>query len=274
MRPAPKRGSLATALWMLRSGLWPVACYPREKRPIGPAWAVTCPSRDRLLATFEHHPGAGVGVALGPEAGLVDFEVDAPSEAAGLLPRLGLPPSLGWRSARGEHRLFRWDNRLEGVAVSAVAHFDGAELRIGGVGKQLVSVCPPSVGDNRRCRRWNDIWEIAPLPESLLRELDRPMQRQARKVPLSTGNCRYGEAALRAEARAVREARPGARNSTLNCSAFCLGQLVAAGLLVRETVEAELTDAALYAGLGEREIAATLNSGLEAGLLRPRERRG
>src|SRR5438105_1912402 len=102
MQPAPKRGSLATALRMLRAGLWPVACYPREKRPIGRAWALTCPSRDRLLATFERHLGAGVGIALGPAAGVVDFEVDAPDVAAALLDRLQLPPSLGWRSARGE----------------------------------------------------------------------------------------------------------------------------------------------------------------------------
>src|SRR5262249_26100374 len=115
---------------------------------------------------------------------------------------------------------------------------------------------------------------IAPLPESLLREFDRPMPRRARKVPLGTGNWRYGEAALGSEGRAVREARPGQRDSTLNRSAFFPGQLVTPGLLARDAVEAELTEAALSAGLGEREVAATLKSGLEAGILRPRETRG
>lgn len=274
MRQAPKRGSVATALWLLRSGLWPVPCYPREKRPIGKAWALAYPSRDRLLSAFERHHGAGVGVALGPAPGVVDFEVDSPGEAASLLARVELPQSLGWRSARGEHRLFLWDRRLEGLLTTAVAHFDGAELRIGGAKKQLVSVCPPSVGDDRRRRRWNDVWEIAPLPEDLLRELDRPKPRQAREAPVPTGTGRYAEAALRYEARMVSEAEPGTRNSTLNRSAFCLGQLVAAGLLPRDAVEAELTAAALAAGLGERETAATLRSGLEAGLLRPRELKG
>ena len=274
MRPAPKRGNLATALWMLRAGLWPVACYPREKRPIGKAWAVTYPSRDQLLATFDHHHTAGVGIALGPAAGLVDFEVDAPAEAASLVARLDLPPSLGWRSARGTHRLFLWDKRLEGLLPSAVAKFGGAELRIGGAGKQLVSVCPPSVGDDRRCRRWNDVWEVAPLPESLLRELERPRPRQSWKAPPLATNSRYVAAALRYEAQAVRQAKPGTRNSTLNRAAFSLGQLVAGDLLSRETVELELTDAAISAGLGESEVAATLRSGLEAGLLRPRGARG
>jgi bifunctional DNA primase/polymerase-like protein len=165
VRPAPKRGSLATALWMLRAGLWPVACYPHEKRPIGRAWAATRTGREKLVAVFERHRDAGVGIALGPAAGVVDFEIDAPTEAAGLLERLELPPSLGWRSARGEHRLFLWDGRLEGLSCPAVAHLGGAELRIGGAGKQLVCVCPPSVGDDGRCRRWNGVWQVAPLPE-------------------------------------------------------------------------------------------------------------
>ena len=59
MRPAPKRGSLPTALWMLRTGLWPVACYPRAKRPIGAAWASAVALR-----------GAGVGACKPPGAWL------------------------------------------------------------------------------------------------------------------------------------------------------------------------------------------------------------
>jgi hypothetical protein len=259
---------------MLDAGLWPVACWPREKRPIGRAWAATCPGRDRLVAVFELHRGAGVGVALGPAPGVVDFEIDAPAEAAALLERIELPPSLGWRSARGEHRLFLWDRRLEGVPGPAVAHLGGAELRIGGAGKQLVSVCPPSVGDDGRCRRWNGVWQVAPLPESLLRELDRPTPRRVRKAVLQTGTSRYAGAALRYETEAVRTAAPGTRNDTLNRAAFSLGQLVTAGLLAREAVEAGLTGAALDAGLCEREIAGTLRSGLQAGMLRPRERKG
>jgi hypothetical protein len=42
------------------------------------------------------------------------------------------------------------------------------------------------------------------------------------------------------------------------------------GLLTRETVEEALSDAALAAGLGEAEVAATINSGLSAGIRRPR----
>ena len=216
-----------------------------------------------------------MGVALGPSAGLVDFEIDAPGEAAALLERLKLPPTLGWQSARGEHRLFLWDERLEGLIGSTVTHFDGAELRAGKDGKQLVSVSPPSVGDDRRCRRWNGVWEVSPLPESFLRELERiknfrpepdPSLKNRRRLDSSS---RYGAAALRYEAKAVAEAQPGTRNQQLNRSAWKLSRLIAAGVLVREAVESELGNAALSAGLCEREIRATLESAIEAGLRHP-----
>jgi hypothetical protein len=266
MRPAPKRGRLETALWLLRNGLRPVPIHPREKRPIGNAWGSTRPTRDRLLAVFDRHKGAGVGVMLGPQAGVIDYEVDDVPTA----PRLKLPETLGWSSARGEHRLFLWDKRLEGLPT--VIHVGGAELRLGQAGKQLVSVCPPSIGKDRRCRRWNECWEICTFPECLLKEINRPTPRPVpRPMSLPPAGNRYAEAALRYEARNVATAREGTRNNQLNRSAFSLGGLIAVGLLTRAAVEAVLTDAALNAGLGEQEIAATLKSGLEAGLNRPRE---
>ena len=81
---------------------------------------------------------------------------------------------------------------------------------------------------------------------------------------------RYAAAALRAETELVRAALPGARNRTLNRAAFNLGQLVGAGMLPRETVEAALAEAAVAAGLRDPEVQATLKSGLAAGVLKPR----
>jgi hypothetical protein len=81
---------------------------------------------------------------------------------------------------------------------------------------------------------------------------------------------RYAAAALRYEAQNVATAEEGTRNTTLNKAAYSLAGLVAAGLLSREAVEAALFEAALAAGLGEREIAATLRSGIIAGLKHPR----
>src|SRR5262245_14947875 len=120
MHPAPRRGALATALWLLRSGLHPVPIEHWSKKPLGQAWGTACPTRDKLLTVFGRHKGAGVGIALGPVAGTVDFEIDNQREAATFLGRIDLPQTLGWKSARGEHRLFLWDRRLAGIAESSV----------------------------------------------------------------------------------------------------------------------------------------------------------
>src|SRR5262245_36472514 len=98
MHPAPRRGALATALWLLRSGLHPVPIEHWSQKPVGKAWGTECPTRDKLLTVFDRHKGAGVGIALGPLAGTVDFEIDSQDEAAGLLSRIDLPDTLGWSS--------------------------------------------------------------------------------------------------------------------------------------------------------------------------------
>jgi hypothetical protein len=225
---------------------------------------------------FARHPRAGVGVALGPAAGVVDVEVDDPDGAAAVLARLELPPTLGWRSARGEHRLFAWDPRVESECGRAVAYLAGGavEVRLGGAGKQLLSVCPPTVGSDGRCRVWNGVWEVAKFPERLLGLLSQPALREGARreqpAPYEPTANRYAAAAVRAEAALVRAAGVGARNRTLNRAAFNLGQLVKAGMVSRAEVEAELAAAAAEVGLHEREVAATLRSGIEAGMRHPR----
>lgn len=68
----------------------------------------------------------------------------------------------------------------------------------------------------------------------------------------------------------VRSTPEGQRNAQLNRSAFALGQIVGSGLLDAEEVTGELTRAGLVSGLDEKEIAATIKSGLDAGAKKPR----
>ena len=56
----------------------------------------------------------------------------------------------------------------------------------------------------------------------------------------------------------------------LNRSAFCLGQIVGAGLLELHEVEGLLAGVGVGIGLGERETIMTVRSGLRAGLDHPR----
>jgi hypothetical protein len=81
---------------------------------------------------------------------------------------------------------------------------------------------------------------------------------------------RYALAALRRECDATASAVEGNRNTRLNAASFSLGGLVAAGCLDRDAVEQSLTAAALATGLTEKEIAATLRSGITSGMSKPR----
>jgi hypothetical protein len=81
----------------------------------------------------------------------------------------------------------------------------------------------------------------------------------------------YCRAALQYEAAAVALAHDGERNNALNIAAFKLGTLLHYHSISRSDVESALTHAAKRAGLSDREIAITIKSGLDAGLLEPRE---
>ena len=84
------------------------------------------------------------------------------------------------------------------------------------------------------------------------------------------GYSRYAFAALSDELDKLPGTREGARNDQLNKSAFALGQLIGAHQLDREDVETKLANMARRVGLTEREIQATIRSGIEAGMREPR----
>jgi hypothetical protein len=285
-RCIPPDDALGTALYLAGRGLWVVPITPLDdllspnhgKAPIGRGWGARRLSTRSLFAIFRRHSGAGVGLVLGQAAGVVDLEIDDRQQAGPLLTELfpgGPPLTMGWEASRGEHQLFRWDDRLSRASSSVLHLASGAlEFRLGSGGKQLSAVCPPSPAVDGRPRRWNGVWEIAPCPEGLITLVTRMAEvGEPRRQPVRVRRLRprgasgkYALAVLERETDRVRTAGPGARNSTLNRTAFRLGQLVATRTLDRATVEVALTGAALAAGLEEREVERTIRSGLEAGL--------
>ncbi len=82
---------------------------------------------------------------------------------------------------------------------------------------------------------------------------------------------RYAAVAVRGEVEAVAEAPVGARNHRLNLAAWRLGRLVAGGVVEEAAARQALLAAAAAAGLPRHESVATVESGLRAGLLRPRQ---
>ena len=137
-------------------------------------------------------------------------------------------------------------------------------------------IAPPSLHVSGRTYRWEvDAGDPPPLPE-WLRELMTASREPAvtsRSLSLAgeVGDAAgWVRAAVEGEVRAVRSAAQGLRNATLNRSAFCLGQIVGAGLLDLGEAERVLVDSAVAVGLGEREAVLTTRSGLRAGLDHPR----
>jgi hypothetical protein len=137
-----------------------------QKRPLGTGWqhrATTSPDDvARWIAA-----GDNVGLLLGPESGVVDVEYDDPAglEQLGDFGVLGLPTPT-WRSARGEHRLFRWEPWMPATATTKLGMI---EIRLGGRAAQ--SVLPPSRHPTGATYEWTtspaDV-AIAAFPAQLL----------------------------------------------------------------------------------------------------------
>jgi hypothetical protein len=161
---------------MARFGLWPVAIHPGGKIPIGWSKAPAKPTEESIKATFAAYPGAGVGILLGKDCGVIDIECDGFDGAKSLENLLGtcLPSTMGWSSAKGPHYLFKYDPRLAryGKNVITLACLPDLEIRIGGLDGPLQSNCPPTVGTDGKPRKWFDDDVVASLPDAVFAFLD------------------------------------------------------------------------------------------------------
>jgi hypothetical protein len=222
-------------------------------------------------------PTASVGVRTGSESGLVVLDIDPRHGGSrtikSLIDRHGdLRDVPRVRTGAGGWHLYF---AHPGVPVPNSAGRLGPGLDVRGDGGYVIA--PPSGHVSGRSYRWEiEPASLPPLPNWLKDEaarLDRSRaSRPARTaaLPVPGERSAWARAALENELRAVRMSRPGTRNTTLNRSAFCLGQIVAAGLLDRAMVEHLLIENGLGIGLNEREATMTVHSGLRAGIDHPR----
>lgn len=88
-------------------------------------------------------------------------------------------------------------------------------------------------------------------------------------LPPARGGDRYWLAALEAELRDLAQAPQGTRNDRLHLAAFNMGQLVQHGARP-DIIEPALEQVALGIGLQQREVRATIQSGMTAGQKHPR----
>ena len=136
-------------------------------------------------------------------------------------------------------------------------------------------VAPPSIVGGR-AYTWLDEWDhdltpVAAMPGWLVRLLRKPRPPVVNSRPIAVPRgaaLEIGCRALADQAARVANAPERRRNNTLNVAAYILGGLV--GVLNESEIRRVLTDAARRAGLDDREIAATIASGLSAGMAKRR----
>lgn len=217
-----------------------------------------------ITAWWSTWPNANIGGLTGAAFDVCD--VDGPEGVAAVAPLLGAGQGRGplvRTGSGGWHLLFK----PTGLG-NRVRFLPGTDWR----GKGGYVVLPPSLhvsGDRYAHVRCGDLLAV---PAALLAALTPPAPAAARQAahPTLVRLPGYGPAALAREAESVSAAGEGGRNHALNRAAFNLGQLIAAGQLTEDQVAAELTAAAVSAGLEVTEATCTIASGLRAGQRHPR----
>ncbi len=246
----------------------PVFPCDDNKRPLHKGGFKTASQdAETIMRAFSHRRASLIGVPTGIVSGLVVIDVDVRDGKPGLAWYEQHADALLTRSHRtmsgGLHLLFRAPQDLS-IRNSASKLAPAIDVR--GDGGYIIH--PPSPGYSVQFDG-----QVEPLPHFVLQALLSPAAREPARYRHQPNDRSFGRKMLLRSLAKVQEAGEGRRNSTLNAHAFLLGTLVGARLLELADVSDELFFAARQAGLTDKEIKATLNSGLRAGMARPRESR-
>ncbi|MBA2883090.1 hypothetical protein HNR65_003447 [Desulfosalsimonas propionicica] len=267
-----------------------ISTFPlsKDKTPLVEGW----PDRDFLLEEHDRQGVAGIGTCPGrwPVPVMV-FDIDGPQGRESwqrCLEQYGpLPPTFSVTTGRdggGEHFYYRTP---PGLFVKSNASKFAPKIDLRGTRGQ--AVLPPTTHrsgkryawrfDGQTCE-WIDPEKIPMLPAPWLQALidtgsayypGQQQDRSSERREFAGHSTAYALKALEGEIAKVQQAEKDTRNNSLNDAAFRLGTLVAGGELSRNLVEQSLLNAALDAGLPEREAKKTIESGLKSGERKPRQ---
>ncbi len=262
----PSSATREHALALAKLG-WPL--FPvNGKRPTIKDWpnrATTDPTQ--VAEWWPDGTRLGIGVVCGPRSGIWVTDEDR----LGALDPLDLPATTTSLTPRpGRHMFWAWDPSRP---VRNGKLMDEVDIR----GEGGFVVLPPSRSASPGSKRTHYEWHISPaelVPQPAPAELldlathGRTAEQEDDRRPSSMTP--YGRAALDQEAQKVARAPEGERNEQLNRTAFSIGQLTAGGHVCEIEARERLSAAALDAGLHAPEIDKTLDSGIRAGIEKPR----
>ncbi len=237
-------------------------------------------------------PNANIGVRMGGPRGLAVVDLDGEAGQASWQ-RLTAEHGRGLETATAitPHGSHRWYRLPSGLSVPRRIGSVAEHVDILGAG---YVVAAPSVVDREHPDKHKGLcsgryeWrmrQIAMLPDWVARLANRRERQEGiqsatpERVTAGMRQARgrtYGEVALAGECARVTAAAKGVQNDTLNRAAYRLGRLVAGGELDRDLAEQALMVAAEQCGHvaadGERQAWRTIQSGIAAGMRRPRTR--
>jgi hypothetical protein len=220
--------------------------------------------------------------ATGAVSGVLVLDVDVKG-ANGIRTLKELEKSKGplprtWQTCTPSGGLHIWFRHLERRLRNRVGFAPGLDIRTDGGSVAL----PPS-----RKPAGQYVWEICPYtcplataPDWLLDLADPPPRTRPSPPVLRVRSLRrlanYVTAAVEKECAHVASMKPNTgRNHALFVAAAKLGELVGTGVVAEDAIEQALEAAAHDCGLacedGLRAVRATIRSGLERGVLQPRE---
>lgn len=232
----------------------------------------------KIRSWWARWPEANIGVATGTSSGMVVVDIDLPEAQTSLdrLDQLGLDlsPTLTAQTGAGRHLYFTTSKKLSnttGRLPGLDEPLPGIDLRADGG----YVVAPPSLHVTGTRYTWVDpAIEPSSLPTWITApgRLPSPTEPMGSDPTFEGDGTPYGLAALESEIDLLARAAEGSRNDQLNRSAFALGQLIAGGELAEGPARAALEQIGSHIGLDEREVRATIESGLRGGQLEPRRR--
>lgn len=270
-----------------------IPCYTHTKEPALDSWTRWQSERadeDQLARWMDEYPNANIAIATGAVSGVVVLDLDS-DEASALAEGRGLPETVEALSPRGRHLYFahpghRVPNIVGGRGKNPKLPAGIDTRGDGGYIIAASSYFVPSAkeredGKVEGAYRWREGHSpadiaFAPMPQWLAQIVaPQPVMPVSGpvSVPVIANPTRvdaWAQAALNDELERVRSAPQGTRNDQLNVSAHSLGRLIGGGLFDEGVVRSELESAALSCGLSRSEALPTIQSGLRAGIRKPR----
>jgi hypothetical protein len=252
--------------------LFPVSAS--DKKPLIKGWQHKATNDiDRIKAWMETFPNMRLGAVVPDELMVLDIDKKNDVDGFASLAQLEdehtkLPQTLSQETpSGGRHLFFRMPpGQVAGNSVSKLA--DGLDVRANGGFVVCYRLERSSAGAVIAIQGAPD-WLVRKVVRKTFHRKGLPVHPPSFYDQIQTTS--YARAALKSEAENVRNAKEGTRNDTLNKAAFACGTLVGSGELNQRDVLEYLTDAAVDSGLEPEETENTINSGLNAGKLKPRD---